>query len=390
MITRDDVRELAEFQGSGTDCAISFYFKPARPSNKSHRERAILAKDLVRQALHEAEKNGRNGCARADLQRILDLTADWQGNHARGKAVFACGGRNIFREFDLPPQLAKTQLFVNRRFHLNELAVVLGRQPRLRVAILDRHRARLFDLHLDEVKEHEALFHTLSRRGRGDGFLGYDAGHAERSMNDEVLHHFKNVAEVLKQGLEKGAFDQFIIGCPDIHWHEFEVQLHPYVKQRLLGRFTADVGKVSDEQVREQGERMLEESLTQHRHELVREALGQARSNGRGVTGLRRVLRSLEMGEVQTLLMAENYTAHAVECPSCGHLDAHMVRYCPVCGRGTQELEDVCEALVPAAIRRDVDLVYVKDEPQFDHVGGIAALLRFRSGQKKNGMAAAS
>jgi peptide chain release factor subunit 1 len=389
MITREDVRELAEFQGSGTDCAISFYFQPARPSNKSHREQAILAKDLVRQALREAEKSGRNACARADLQRILDLTADWQGNSARARAVFACGGQNIWREFELPPQLAKTQLFVNRRFHLNELAVVLGRQPRLRVAILDRHRARLFDLHLDEITEHESLFHTLSRR-RGDGFLGYDAGHAERSVNDEVLHHFKNVAEVLKQGLEKGAFDQVIIGCPDIHWHDFETHLHPYVRQRLLGRFAADVGKVSEEQVREQGERMLKESLTQHRHELVRDALGQARSNGRGVTGLRRVLRSLEMGEVQTLLLAENYTAHAVECPSCGHLDAHMVRYCPVCGRGTQKLEDVREALVPAAIRRDVELMYVKDEPEFENVGGIAALLRFRSGQKKNGMAVAS
>jgi peptide chain release factor subunit 1 len=389
MITREDVRELAEFQGSGTDCAISFYFQPARPSNKSHREQAILAKDLVRQALREAEKSGRNACARADLQRILDLTADWQGNSARARAVFACGGQNIWREFELPPQLAKTQLFVNRRFHLNELAVVLGRQPRLRVAILDRHRARLFDLHLDEITEHESLFHTLSRR-RGDGFLGYDAGHAERSVNDEVLHHFKNVAEVLKQGLEKGAFDQVIIGCPDIHWHDFETHLHPYVRQRLLGRFAADVGKVSEEQVREQGERMLKESLTQHRHELVRDALGRARSNGRGVTGLRRVLRSLEMGEVQTLLLAENYTAHAVECPSCGHLDAHMVRYCPVCGRGTQKLEDVCEALVPAAIRRDVELMYVKDEPEFENVGGIAALLRFRAGKKKNGMAVAS
>ena len=60
MITREDIRELAEFQGSGTDCAISFYFQPARPSNKSHREQAILAKDLVRQALREAEKSGRN------------------------------------------------------------------------------------------------------------------------------------------------------------------------------------------------------------------------------------------------------------------------------------------------------------------------------------------
>ena len=127
----------------------------------------------------------------------------------------------------------------------------------------------------------------------------------------------------------------------------------------------------------------MRESLAQHRHEQVHEVLGQARSNGRGVTGLRRVLRSLEMGEAQVLLMAENYSAHAVECSSCGHLDAHMVRYCPVCGRSTQELDDVCDAIVPAAIRRDVELVYVKDEPEFDQVGGIAALLRFRSARKR-------
>ena len=65
-------------------------------------------------------------------------------------------------------------------------------------------------------------------------------------------------------------------------------------------------------------------------------------------------------------MAAELFRARAVECSSCGHLDAHMVRYCSVCGRGTQELEDVCEAIVPAAIRRDVELVYVNDEPEFD------------------------
>ena len=50
----------------------------------------------------------------------------------------------------------------------------------------------------------------------------------------------------------------------------------------------------------------------------------------------------------------------------------------------------MCEAIVPAAIRRDVELVYVKDEPEFDQVGSIAALLRFRADQKKGGMAVAS
>lgn len=390
MITRENMLELAEFQGHGTDCAISFYFQPSRPRNQAHREDTILAKDLVRQALREAEKNGRNGCARADLQRILDLTTGWHGNQTRAKVVFACSSRNIWREFELPPQFADTKLFVNRRFHLKPLVLVLRAQPHLWMAFVDRHRARIFDLHLDELNEREALFHALPRRGRGDGFAGYDAGHAERSVNDEILHHYKNVAEYLRQGQEKGAFDNLIVGCQDINWHEFEPHLHPYLKKRLLGRIAADIGTVTEQQVREQATHILRQSFDQHRHELVNEVLDQAKSNGHGVTGLRRVLRSLEMGEVQTLLMTENYSARAVECGSCGHLDAHMVRYCPLCGRGTRELDDVCEAIVPAAIRRDIELLYVKDEPALDHVGNIAALLRFRADQSKGRLAAAS
>ena len=53
-------------------------------------------------------------------------------------------------------------------------------------------------------------------------------------------------------------------------------------------------------------------------------------------------------------------------------------------------MEDVADAIVPAAIRRDVELVYVKDEPEFDRVGSIAALLRFRVDQRKGGVAIAS
>jgi peptide subunit release factor 1 (eRF1) len=390
MITREDLRELAQFQSASADCAISFYFQPPRPRNKSHREEAILAKDLVREALREAEKNGRNGCTRADLQRVLDLAGRLHGNQTRAKAVFAYGSGNLWREFDLPPQLSGTQLFVNHRFHLKPLAAILAAQPRLWIAVVDRHRARFFDLHFDELKEGEALFHRLPRRGRGDGFAGYDAGHAERSVRDEVLHHFKNVADYLQQGQENGSYDNLIIGCREINWHEFEPHLHAYVKRRLLGRFPADVANVSEEQLRAQAGRILQDSLGQHRRSVVSEAIGQAKSNGRGVTGLRRVLHSLEMGEVQVLIMAENYSARAVECNGCGHLDAHIVPLCPVCGRPTRELEDVCDVIVSAAIRHGIELLCVKDEPALDRVGNIAALLRFRADQSTGRTAAAS
>ena len=75
MITREDIRELAQFQYNDEDnCVLSFYFQPRRPQNKSHREEAILAKDLVREALHGTEKNAKNKCAKADLQRIQIVT----------------------------------------------------------------------------------------------------------------------------------------------------------------------------------------------------------------------------------------------------------------------------------------------------------------------------
>jgi peptide subunit release factor 1 (eRF1) len=396
MITREEIRELANFQLNGeADCAISFYFQPGRPRNKSHREESILTKDLVRDALRQAEKNGKNEYARMDLDHILELAATWHGNHTGAKALFACGSRKFWREFDLPPQLPGTQIFVNSRFHLKPLAVLLGAQPRLTVALVDRHKARFFDLRLgqlkeDELKEREGLFHSLPHRGRGDGFAGYDAGHFQRRVHDEALHHFKNVAEHLRQAHEKGSFDQLIIGCLDSIWHDLEPHLHSYVKKSLLGRFSADVATITNDQVRAHADRILRDALDQRRKQVVREVINQAKSNDRGVTGLRRVLRSLEMGEVQTLLLGENYSSHAVECSACGHLDAHLVRYCPVCGHSTKELEDVCDAIIPAVIRRDIELFYVKDDPEFDRVGNIAALLRFRADRSKAGITVAS
>jgi peptide chain release factor subunit 1 len=195
------------------------------------------------------------------------------------------------------------------------------------------------------------------------------------------MHHFKAVAERLKEELEKGSFEKLIIGSHETSWRELEEHLHPYVQQRLLGHFSAEVSSISTDQIREKANRILQQSQQTRLQYLLKEVLGQAQRNGLGATGLRRVLRSMELGEVQTLLLGENFRAHAVECTKCGHLDAHMVRFCAVCGHETRELDDVCDAIIPAAIQRDIELFYVKDDPSLDKVGNIGALLRFRADQ---------
>ena len=377
-MTREQIRELAEFQDEKS-CAVSFYFQPSTPRNKAHKEDTILVKDLVREALRTVDNKDKKDSIRADLDRILRLSAELRSNGTHGKAVYACASHNLWREYDLPASLPSTQLFLDRHFHLKPIAHLLGASPLLGVVLVDRHRARIFDLRLGELTEREDLFHPLTRKGRSDGYAGYDGGHAQRRAEDETRQHFKHVAESLKDLLERGVFEKWILACPDSHRALLESQLHSYVSQALIGRFHADLAHVTRDEIRTHAQQIVDHWQSDRRRDLVSQALEQARSSGRGVTGLRRVLRSLELGEVQTLLIGESLQAHAVECSGCGHIDAHLVGFCPVCGRATQQVVDVGEALLPWVIRRDIETFYVKDDSEFDKVGNVAALLRFRS-----------
>lgn len=389
MISRDELRQLASFECRHPgEAAISFYFKPSTPHDKSHREEAIVAKDTVKGAIRDLEIHGGSDGAISDLERILEVAESLHGNQARSKAVFACSGRGIWHEFDVPTVAASTKLFVNRRFHLKPLAPVFSEYPRLWIALIDRQRARFLELQFDDLREQRVLTNPIPRHGRSDGYAGYDGGHAQRHEEDEVRRHFRAVAEHLKTAAEKKEFQALVIGCHDVNWPELRGQLHPYVSKKLLGQFSADLGTLTDAQAKQEAEHILRDSLLQHYQNLIQQAVDGSKSNGLGVTGLRRVLRATEFGEVDTLLMTSDYVARAVECTGCGHLDSHLVRFCPLCGRATRQLDDVCEALVPMAIKNNIGLVLVPGNETFDRVGNIAALLRFRAERNMNALLA--
>jgi hypothetical protein len=390
MMTPDELRDLAAFQADDKkgECAVSFYLQPDPPQDRSHRREAIVAKDIVRQALKSAAAAGKNGSLHADLDRVLEFATNLRGN-ARGKAVFACSAHNFWKEYELPA-LGSTHIYLQPRFQLKPLAALLGAQPALCVAMVDRQRARFFDLRLDDLRERGAIVHMLSRGASNYGYNGYEGGHAERRVAEEALQHFKAVAERLRTDFEKGTWERLIVGCHDVNWPEFEPQLHPYVKQRLIGRFSADVASVSNEEIRDHAAALLDRWIKERAAAKAAEAVELAKAHGRGVTGLRRVLQALEAGEVQSICLAENYSARAVECPNCGHLDAHLVPNCVACGHATRELADVCDAIIPIAIRRDIEMFYLKEHEDLDRAGNIAALLRFRSDHKTGQIAAAS
>ncbi len=380
MITRDDIRELANFR-SPEGCAVTFYYQPTTPPNKSHREEAILVKDLVRNALREAEKHGKNGSTRSDLEKINSMVDPLHGSSGKAKAIFACGQQGFWREFDIPAQLLTPKIAVSQRFHLKPLAAVLDGEQRACILLADRTKARVFELLNDEVVEKEDFINELTRRGKSDGYAGYDAGHAERKQTNEAMQHFRLVADRIEQYFERGGCDRLLIGCRDDVWSEIEPQLQSLARQHLVGHFRIDPKVATPEQVKHMAHELLASYSANIKQELIREVIGEAHRNGRGAIGLRRVLRSLETGEVSTLLLGSSFHAAGVKCYHCGHMDLHVTPTCAVCGKDTTELEDIGDAIVGHAIRTGVELVYIPDDEEFDRIGRIAALLRFRADQ---------
>ena len=226
------------------------------------------------------------------------------------------------------------------------------------------------------IEEQAELPEKVRASGAAIAGLSYESS----GQLQEAMRHFKEVAERLLELFKARGFDTLLVGCHDESWPEFEPHLHAYLKQRLAGRFSADPTTPATE-FGEHIQRLLAERKASERQALIREVIGEAHRNGRGVVGLRQVLLSLEKGEVQTLLLGSNFAARAVECRHCGHMDTRTMKNCTLCGQETTEIEDIADSLVADAMRRGADIVQVDGDLNFDAAGNVGALLRFRSDQ---------
>jgi peptide subunit release factor 1 (eRF1) len=380
---REELQALAEIESSEGG-AVTFYFQPSTPRNQAHREEAIMVKDLVKDARRMLERSGNGVRLRSTLDRIAAIGERLYGNASRSKAIFACPERDFWREFDVPGDVRQTALHLNNRFHLRPLAAAVAGAPRATVVVLDRESASISDLSTDGLKLREEIFDEMPRRVKTEGFGGYDGGRIERHIDNEVMRHFKKVADRLQEIRTRGEMTALVVVSRAEVWPEFEPHLHSYVRQALVARIDMDPAAATEEDIRSAAEAQLAERAASEREALVREIVGEAQRDGNGSLGLRRVLTSLERGEVQTVVIGDGFHARAVECRHCGHLDTRLVGSCAVCGQATKELEDIGEALVGHALRRGVEIVYVAADPEFESRGNIGALLRFRADQNKS------
>ncbi|MHB1786830.1 MAG: baeRF10 domain-containing protein [Acidimicrobiales bacterium] len=371
MLSKEAIRSLAAFKGDGMPVVSLYLDVDGRRYSHPQQYQKQLAQ-LLRKVGASAKSNGSSGVPSEDLRRISDhVNADLDRSHTRGLALFSCASKGLWETFELPVPV-RNHLMINQAPQVAQLEHLNQEHRCFGVLLVDRQWARMFVVELGQVAESREIFDELPRHEDDKG--EWDRDHVHDHQAAAAQHHLRRAAELAFTTFQEHGFDHLILGAASEIASEVERELHSYLRERLASRVTIGINaSLADVRqavlkVEEQVERAMEANLV----EGLRERLG----TGTAVAGLAPVLEALADRRVSTLIVSHGYAAPGWRCSECRILAA-VGRACPVCEGTMDEVEDVVEEAVDAALVLGSRIASCENSADLDVLGRIGALLRF-------------
>jgi peptide chain release factor subunit 1 len=369
-ITQARLRALAAVHpDEGRVLSVFMNLDPTEFATPSARSSAVTS--VMTAAAHKVEsKEGltheERSALRDDVERVRDvLLSDVAANGTRAVAVYACGPADLLEVVRLRRPV--TNKVVLDRTAFVEPLVLHGMDEQWLVIITNRRAARLFVGPGDALAETDRISDDVhSQHDQG----GWSQANYQRSVEKEVKDHLAHAAELAFNVYKKRGLDRVLVGAPDELLPEFKAKLHPYLRERIVGRIAADVENASLDDVRSAAKPLiLEHVRTCEREALDRLAQGVG-TGGRGVAGLAEVLDALNQARVETLLISENFRAS-------GRVDFQAGLLLPEEAEQGEPADDVVEPAIEKAIEQSATVMVVRHHDDLAPLGGIGAVLRF-------------
>ncbi|MBK5224338.1 MAG: hypothetical protein JJE52_15975 [Acidimicrobiia bacterium] len=369
MITDQVVRELAEFDGDGSPVTTCYLNVDGRQNLRP----VDVERELERLVRRAAPVAADEPSVSADLQRITAHVRDGiDRKGVRGLAMFSCAPREFWKVISLPLPV-HSRISVGHAPSVGPLESLVEELRPIGVMLVDRQRARLFVYEMGALTERSELVGELPRDYdiRDQSSRGEPTAH----VDELILQHLRSAA--------KAAFDLFherevghiaIGGAPEA-LAQVEELLHPYLKERLVGRLRVPAAAPIDEvrthllDLQAQVERDAEAATVAR----LRDAVG---AGTKGVAGLDDALAALGDRRVDVLVVSEGFEQPGWRCPACGAL-AVVGSTCATCGAEMARVDDVVDEAIQETFAQSCGLEICVGNADLDVLGRIGALLRY-------------
>jgi peptide subunit release factor 1 (eRF1) len=358
----------------------SFYLNSDK-SRFTRKEIGVALKNLLNQGRSRLESLDLSKAKKDSLAQDLEKIGRFGSqalltSNGAGLAVFSCAGASFWQDFTLP-RPPRDHLVFDRSPYLRPLSVILDEFHPICALILDRHEARWYSILMGEINLVDQMTSDVPSRVREGGWQGYESKRIERHIDAHLHDHFKKAAQTTFELFKKNQFDWLLLGCKEEYRSNFEPLLHPYLKERLKGRLKVNSSESEDKILKQALE--VEKSLKQEEEAaLAQSFVSELEKGGRAVSGIRDVLRKLNIYEVQALVLNRNFSQEGRSCPKCHFLYVDELR-CPNCDIKTDKALDIVHDAVHVAMDHKNQVRYVTPPSKLNRYGEIGAFLRYKT-----------
>lgn len=379
LSNREQVEKLSQFR-SENFLTTSFYFDTDK-SRMRKREITLSLKNLLNTSKSQIEqmevsKKKKNSLYK-DLEKIKRFCSqNLPLNHSSGLAIFSCSDQDFWEFFNLPSSPPNRIIF-DKNPYVRPLSAILDEHHRIFALTLDRKEAKWYDIFMDEILLLDSHEEDVPSKVREGGWEGYESKRIERHIATHLHDHFKKIAQKSFDLFKKNYFDWIFLGCKEEYCSDFEHLLHPYLKDKIKARLKSMPADSPAAVLRES--LGLEKNLKKkEKEQVVQRLVSELEKGGLAVSGLKQTLRSLNRGEVQTLIVTRQFARPGRMCPRCHFLFVDELR-CPSCQRKTDKILDVIDEAVEAAIVKNCRVKHLNPPSKLDRFGKIGAFLRYKT-----------
>jgi peptide chain release factor subunit 1 len=370
-ITQDRLRSLAEMRpDSGLVLSVFLNLDPGQFATAAARSTAITS--VMTAAAHKVEdaadvSHEDRVALREDVARVREVleNSDVAANGTRGVAVYAHGPSNLLEV--IPLRIAvESRVVLDRTPHVEPL-VQQGTSERWMVLLCNRRVARFFAGPGDDLQETERLEDLVYSQHRQGG---WSQARYQRGIEKEKEDHLGNTADLAFKAYKREGVDRLLIGAPEELVGELKASLHPYLRERIVGKLALDVENSTLDDVRKAAGQAMEEHVRRCEREALDRLQAGVGRGGRGAAGLDEVLGALNEARVETLLVADGFRA-----PGRIDRDTGMLH-----GDGASEgeaVEDIVEPAIEKALEQSAKTIVVRHYDDLGPLGGIGAVLRY-------------
>lgn len=311
----------------------------------------------------------------SDLEEITHfVNYEFERDGFRTLVVFSCSGEKFWQTYPLPVAL-RSHYVLEKKPYARPLLLVLDEHQRYATAVVDRRKARIFTVFLGQIEEHTGVFEDdVPAKVKAGEWANLRETKISHHIEDHVHRHLKHVAEKTLEFFKEREFDRLIVAGHEEIAPKFEALLHPYLQERMAGRFYVEPD-VSLDEILKQSLVVEERRQRQDEAELLKKLYDLAKPEGRAVVGLEATIEALMLGQVQKLLIGGEYKASGLICPE-GHLISSYARECPVCGAGMKEEKEITADIIEETVKKDGEVEYIFWDEKFIKEG-IGAFLRY-------------